>query len=73
MLGVLVTFIFLTPYTFVSVRNRRVLPMIYTLRSVLLFGDPLSGWTVGLHPLWLEVIQDWLLVAPGTVEIGVAR
>ena len=47
--------------------------MIYTLRSVLLFGDPLSGWTVGLHPLWQEVIQDWLLVAPGTVEIGVAR
>ena len=47
--------------------------MIYTLRSVLLFRDPLSGWTVGLHPLWLELIQDWLLVAPGTVEIGVAR
>ena len=46
--------------------------MINTLRSMLLFGDPLSGWTVGLHPLWQEVIQDWLLVAPGTVEIGVA-
>ena len=42
--------------------------MIYTLHVVLLYGDPLSDWTGGLHPLWLEVI-----VARGTVEIGVAR
>ena len=36
---------------FVSARNRRVLPMIYTLHGVLLYGDHLSGWAVGLHPL----------------------
>ena len=44
--------------------------MITTLRSVLFFGDPLSGWAVGLHPLWLDVIQDWLLVVQGPLKLG---
>ena len=50
-----------------------MLPVIYTLHGVLHFDDPLSSWTAGLHLLWLEAIQDWLLVAPGTVEIEVSR
>ena len=46
--------------------------MIYTLRSVLFFGDPWGGGTVALHLLWLEAIQDRCLVAHRTVGRGIA-
>ena len=46
--------------------------MIYTLRSVLLFGGPWVGGTVALHRLWLEAIQGGCLVAHRTVGSGIA-
>ena len=44
----------------------------YTLRSVLLYGDHWKGGTVALHLLWLEAIQDRCLVARWSVENGIA-